>query len=321
LPREEYHWLVGLFRDADAARREGSARAARMAPRGTALAALGAGDDPDPEAPESARAVAAVRVPVFGMDSALVAVRLLGPVRVELHPSAIGTGALVERSQVPLLTEIVVAATLHPEGLHPVVLQSAVWPRGVGDDVVARTVREVQEWLGRDDMGYYRFRPGADGRWRLSQDVVCDWDVFRCLVAGSQGLAEGSSLQEALALARGEVFSGTPVARYGWLAFQRAARDARITATSVALRAAALAAADGREGDAVAALDRGLMLVPASEVLWRELLRLAVLDSRRAAEEVALRMVEELRIRGMRPEPETDALVESLVPGLWHRIA
>ena len=321
LPPVAYRALADLFRAAERERSRSAQVVAGLTPQGAALAALGAGDDPDPDGPASAQALAAIQVPLFGMDGAPVAVRLLGPVRVDVHPSVARGTRPVEAARLALLTEVVVAAALHRDGLHDAVLRSVIWPRGVDDDVVARTVREVQDWLGYDAFGGPRLRVGRDGRWRLADDVVCDWDVFRALVAGGQGTGEASGLRSALALARGEVFSAVPAGHYGWLAFHSAARDARVVVTAAARRAAALAEALGRPQDAVQALDFGLRLVPTGEALWRDRLRLASHEGPAAVEETARRMDETLRRRGVATEPETDALLEALAPGFRNRTA
>ena len=104
-----------------------------------------------PRSPRLRRAPGAPR-------AAPVGVRLLGPVEV-LAPGPVDPAAR------PLLTEIVVAAALHPEGLHEAVLRAEVWPRGVGDDVLAATLAQAQAWLGtragRSAAAAARTRAGA----------------------------------------------------------------------------------------------------------------------------------------------------------------
>ena len=57
------------------------------------------------------------------------------------------------------------------------------------------------------------------------------------------------------------------------------------------------------------------MLVPASEVLWRDLLALAGRRGPDPAAAVATQMYETLLRLRVWPEPETDALVAQLAPG------
>jgi hypothetical protein len=216
-------------------------------------------------APASLTAEHAVAAPAAGRDAA-VTVTVLGPVAV----TAPGPVAAERRD---LLTELVTMVALHPAGLHEAVLVSGLWPRGVSDDVVARTVAEAQGWLGTDVGGNPRLARTDDGLWRLSADAYVDWAELQS-TALVEGPGQAAALARGLALARGEAFSGVPAGRYTWLAFHRAARDTRALVASMASRAAALLAAAGDRAGADAALRHGLTLVPAAEMLWRDLIRL-----------------------------------------------
>ncbi len=236
-----------------------------------------------------------------------VSVRLLGPVEVEAPGD-------IEPARRALATEIVVAASLRPTGLHDAVLRAEIWPRGVPDDVFAATVADVQRWLGT----------GPDGRSRL------DRATRRTVAAGARrplrlgraadpggsaaGPSEEVALRRALGLIRGEAFSAT-AGRYSWFAFGKSARDARTVATTVARRAAELAARAGRIDDATAALRSGLTLVPTSELLWRDLLALAGRGGPGTGAAVAREMYTTLAVHRVRPEPATDALVAQVAPG------
>jgi nucleoid-associated protein YgaU len=241
------------------------------------------------------------------LGGAPVVVRLLGDVEV----SAPGR---VNEARRALLTEAVVMAALHPEGLHEAVLRSGLWPRGVEDDVMDARLADAQEWLGNDAQGRARLSFGDDGRWHLSPDVAVD---YRALAQAAQanGPAELDTLLAALRLGTGEAFGGAGTA-YRWLTFAREARQARLLATSVARRASELAAAGGDHTRALEALRLGTTLVPTAEVLWRERLRLvAAHEPSRLADEVA-QMYSVLAEHGVKHEPATDALVTELAPGL-----
>jgi hypothetical protein len=227
-----------------------------------------------------------------------------------LGPVTVTAPGPVDEARRPLLTELVVMAALHPGGLHEAVLTSGLWPRGVSDDVVARTIAEAQAWLGTDAAGNARLARGDDGLWRLSRDVYVDWAELQA-AAIVDGPGQAEALARGLELARGEAFSGAPAGRYTWLAFHRAARDTRALIASMASRAAALLAATGDRTGADAALRRGLRLVPAAEMLWRDLLRLHTGNPTVVAE-----VVDELRetLGGHAWEGETEALVATVAP-------
>jgi hypothetical protein len=235
-------------------------------------------------------------------------VTLLGPVAVQAR------GPLPEGAR-ELATEIVVAAALHPEGVHEAVLRASVWPRGVGDDVFAASLQTAAAWLGTGVDGTPCLAAGADGRWRLGPAVRVDWDELRARAAAAASADELETLTGALELMSGEAFSGTPAGRYRWLAFARAARDARILGTAVARRAASLLVGQRRPQDAVAALRRGLTLVPTGELLWRDLLTIISWDGPDGAAGVAAEMYATLQQHRIWPEPETDALVAQVAPG------
>lgn len=241
-------------------------------------------------------------------SEASIGVSLLGPVTVD----AVGH---VEAAKRELATEIVVAVALHLDGLHDAVLRASIWPRGVSENVCEAAMAEVANWLASDRAG----RPclqHRDGRWHLGDAVRIDYEELRQLAEAAAGAGpdELAVLQQAIALFRGRAFSA-PAGRYGWLAFARAARDARVVATAVVRRASELLVDSGRRDEAEEALRRGLVLVPDSEVLWRELLVLTGRQGPDGAAAVAEEMY--LALRGCRvwPEPETDALVAQLVPG------
>lgn len=270
-------------------------------------------------AAESSRSVAAatpsslatpVRATPAQRAGAAVRVQLLGEVGVTAPGVPSGP-------RQDLLTELVVMAALHPGGLHESVLRANLWPRGVEDDVVASTVADAQAWLGVDAAGRHRLDLGADGLWHLTDDVHVDWDELQAR-AGASGPGEGAALADALTLVRGPAFSGTPAGRYTWLAFHRCARDARSLTTAVARRAASLLSAAGDRAGAEAALRHGLTLVPVSEPLWRDLVRLLGVDDPGAAADVVAEL--QRTLAGTRLEPETEALVAHVLPAHRSRV-
>lgn len=258
-------------------------------------------------APASLTAEHVDPAPAAGRGAAVV-VSVLGPV-------SVAAPGVVADERRDLLTELVVMAALHPAGLHEAVLTSSLWPRGVSDDVVARTLAEAQAWLGTDVAGTPLLARSDDGLWRLARDVYVDWADLQA-AALVDGPGQAASLARGVALARGEAFSGVPAGRYTWLAFHRAARDTRALVASMASRAAALLAAGGDRSGADIALRHGLILVPAAEMLWRDLIRLHAGNQAVVAEVVA----QMGRVLGAEAyEGETEALVATVAPSFDRR--
>lgn len=297
LDRDAVRRLVELVEHAERDGREASRSVAGMTPH-RALSSLAA---PDLARLEPAAATDPTQT--------TVGVSLLGPVQV----SAPGP---LDSAKRDLLTEIVVAVALHPEGLHDAVLRASIWPRGVSDQVCAAAMSDAAAWLGHDGAGRACLAMN-DGRWRLSAAVRTDWLELRRLAETSAGPHEREALLAAVDLFTGEAFSATPAGRYGWLAFARAAREARLVGTAVVRRAAALLLEQDRPDQAEEVLRRGLLLVPTAELLWRELMTVASRrgpDGPAAAGAVAEDLYATLGRHHAWPEPETDALVAQLAP-------
>jgi hypothetical protein len=275
--------------------------------------AHGGGDDPDD--PSSG----AVAAPVVDPD-ALDMTELL-PVEVTSlgHVSVTGPGELDEERR-DLLTELIVYLALHPQGIHPNVLSAAIWPRGVSDDVRDSALAQAATWLGVDEQGTPRLAIDADGRWRLSRaGVRFDWDVFRALANRSAtGDDAIGDLELALTQVTGTAWTGLPALRYGWLAYETVEADARVAVVAVARRLAELTAQSGDPLRARNALLAGLRMTPACEEIWRDALKLAnrfagEADVRAVATDMYAAIARYGSPRGA--EPETDALVDELLPG------
>ena len=111
-----------------------------------------------------------------------------------------------------LATELVALLALNPEGVHPNVISSALWPRGVAEPVRDATLAHAQGWLGRDSAGRPRLRQDGTGRWVLDEDVRCDWQVFSTLAARADEAADPNDAERlrerALSLVIGPAFEG-----------------------------------------------------------------------------------------------------------------
>jgi hypothetical protein len=259
--------------------------------------------------------------PVPGFDprllergaKAAVSVQLLGPVQV----SAPGE---IEASRVDLATEIVAHLALRPAGVHPSVLASAIWPRGVSDEVFEASLGHVRRWLGTGAGGHERLFQDDQQRWRLDlRDVRVDWHVLQSLVARAERAEDPTmDLASALSCVEGAALDELPAHRYSWLANTSAVRDIQTTVVGVALRVSSMAADAANLGLAHESLRTGLDMVPGCEELWRAELRLTHrTDSLEAVQRVADEMYAAIGRHGSPrgAEAQTTALVEELLPG------
>ncbi len=249
------------------------------------------------------------------------------PVRVEvrtLGPVAVTAPGTVEEDRQELLAEITTYLALHPEGVHPNVLSAAIWPRGVSDEVRDAAMDQAAAWLGTTAAGTPMLHRDEDGRWRLERTGLrVDWDVFRTLTnRAAGGERPRGDLAQALSLVTGPAFSELPAQRYSWLAYETLEADMRVAVVAVARRLAALAGEAGERDEARDALDQGLRMAPGCEELWRDRLRLEAASGREAAHRCADAMYADLARHGSPrgAEPETEALVDELLPG-YHRSA
>jgi hypothetical protein len=281
--------MVELFRWADAGR---SAPPTRVAPQPVP------GFDP--------------RLLEPGAKSAVL-VQLLGPVKV----TAPGE---IETTRVELATEIVAHLALHPAGVHPSVLASAIWPRGVSDEVFEASLGHVRRWLGAGADGHERLFQDDQQRWRLDlRHVRVDWQVLRAFVARAERADDPTmDLASALSCVEGPALDELPPHRYSWLANTSALRDIQTTVVGVALRVSSVAADAANLGLAHESLRTGLDMVPGCEELWRAELRLTHrTDSAEALRRVADEMFAAIERHGSPrgAEAQTVALVEELLPG------
>ncbi|MFH9110054.1 hypothetical protein ACH4LN_28795 [Streptomyces albus] len=235
-----------------------------------------------------------------------------------------------EESRSALLHEALALLLLNRDGVHPRVLASALWPKGVTDDVRDALVDRLRDWLGIETDGTPRLVTGADGRLALRPSVVCDWDVLRTLHHGCTGergarLAprlRRAQLADALSLARGPLLADRPEGRYGWLAHHVAEAQHPLLVADLGL---ALAAEHLRAQDpdaAVEAVRAALRTAPDDERLWDELVRVAHATEDAGELDAAVRWVVERGAALHGPErgvsPRTAALLDELAPG-WTR--
>ncbi|MEO3750013.1 BTAD domain-containing putative transcriptional regulator [Streptomyces sp. B6B3] len=181
------------------------------------------------------------------------------------------------------LREALAMLLLHREGVHPRVLASALWPRGVSDDVRDAFLTRLGQWLGQDGAGGPRLITTPDGRLTLAARVVSDWDVLRTLhhqaVARAAHLPRDQrkrQLADALSLARGALLEGQRTdGRFGWLDHEIVDAQYPLLVADIALTLAGEQLRSGEAEQAYTAVRTALGAAPMDERLWNELLRAA----------------------------------------------
>ncbi|WP_371527817.1 hypothetical protein OG302_18680 [Streptomyces sp. NBC_01283] len=223
-----------------------------------------------------------------------------------------------ERS--PLMHEALALLLLHREGVHPRVLSSALWPRGVTEDVRDALIDRLREWLGTEPDGSPRLRADRSGRLTLAKSVVSDLDVLRSLYheatqgrGASSRAVRGRMLTDALVLVRGPLLSDRPQGRYAWLTHEIIDAQLPLLVADIGLALSEFHLEKGRAEKAIEALNASLNSAPGDERLWNELLRAthAVGDPARL-QRVAADLVARSGARGV--PPRTEALLDELLP-------
>ncbi|OON78402.1 BTAD domain-containing putative transcriptional regulator [Streptomyces tsukubensis] len=294
LPREQHDAVVRLFVEAG--------------PGGT-----GGPDDPDgPHTPAGAGSPPFL-VDVSEQGRPAVYARLVGSYEIIGLDTPDG-----ERSV--LMHEALALLLLHREGVHPRVLSSALWPRGVTDDVREAILDRLRGWLGTDPDGAPRLRSDRSGRLLLAKTVVSDLDVLRSLYyeatrgrgAGNRAV-RGRLLTDALGLVRGPLLADRPEGRYGWLSHEIVDAQLPLLVADIGLALSEFHLEKDRASKAIEALDRAMSTSPHDERLWNELLR----ATHTAGDPAKLRvlaadLVERSGARGL--PPRTEALLDELFP-------
>ncbi|KOV59970.1 membrane protein [Streptomyces sp. AS58] len=219
-----------------------------------------------------------------------------------------------------LLHEALALLLLHREGVHPRVLASALWPRGVTDDVREALLERLRDWLGADPDGSSRLRTDATGRLMLAKSVVSDLDVLRSLYhEATQGkgvdnrAVRGRLLTDALVLVRGPLLADRPEDRYRWLTHEIIDAQLPLLVADIGLALSAFHLEKDRAEKAIEALDASLRTAPADERLWHELLRAthSTGDTARLRA-LAADLLDRSGARGL--PPRTEALLDELLP-------
>lgn len=219
-----------------------------------------------------------------------------------------------------LLHEALALLLLHREGVHPRVLSSALWPRGVTDDVRNALLDRLRDWLGADPDGTPRLGTDASGRLTLAKSVVSDLDVLRSLYhEATQGkgvdsrAVRGRLLTDALVLVRGPLLADRPEGRYRWLTHEIVDAQLPLLVADTGLALCEFHMEKNRAEKAIEALNAALRTAPADERLWHELLRAthATGDTSRLTA-LATDLIGRSGARGL--PPRTEALLDELLP-------
>lgn len=219
-----------------------------------------------------------------------------------------------------LLHEALALLLLHREGVHPRVLSSALWPRGVTDDVRDALIDRLRDWLGTDPDGSPRLTADATGRLTLAQSVVSDLDVLRSLYhEATQGkgvdsrVVRGRLLTDALVLVRGPLLADRAEGRYRWLTHEIVDAQLPLLVADIGLALSEFHLEKGRAEKAIEALDAAVRTAPADERLWHELLRAThATDDTERLTALAADLVGRSGARGL--PPRTEALLDELLP-------
>ncbi|NEC86106.1 BTAD domain-containing putative transcriptional regulator [Streptomyces sp. SID12501] len=281
-------------------------------PQQRAIVELFVGADPE-HAPDGPATTPPFLVDISEQGRPAVYARLVGPYEIIGLDTPDG-----ERS--PLQHEALALLLLHREGVHPRVLASALWPRGVTDDVREALLERLRVWLGTDPDGTPRLATDANGRLTLAKSVVSDLDVLRSLYhEATQGkgvdsrVVRGRLLTDALVLVRGPLLADRPEGRYGWLTHEIIDAQLPLLVADIGLALAEFHLVKNRAERAIEALDAALNSAPGDERLWHELLRAThSTGDMDKLQQVAADLIRRSGARGL--PPRTEALLDELLP-------
>ncbi|MCA1221402.1 AfsR/SARP family transcriptional regulator [Streptomyces sp. 8L] len=243
------------------------------------------------------------------------AILVLGPVTIE------GATGRIDSNRRSAGTELTAYLALHP-GVDHHAVDDALWPgRLVNKNMRNAVISRTRSWLGKDPEGkphLPRVQDTGDSRYRLGDEVTCDWSQFQQLAR--TGLAhhddDGTrALRNALSLVRGRPFTGIDPQRYTWA--EPDVQEMVSAIVDVAYELSTRAREAGDHTGALWAARRGLLAAEESELLHRQvfLAHYAAGDTNglRAAAARLTRINEQLG-GGVDMEAETAELLRTLLP-------
>lgn len=236
--------------------------------------------------------------------------RLLGPISIDgVDPS------LVADNKRNRLIELAAYLVLHPgrdgEEISHALGGSRPWAAPTRQSQMSR----LRNWLGTAPDGDPYVAPVTERTgYRLSDAMRCDWISFQRLARRGLSTADPDLLvlDRALRLVTGQPLSGAPTGRYNWADLVRHEMHAAITDVAHTLGLVYLQR--GKLDEARAALGRGLLADPVSELLYRDLCRVEYQAGNLAAiATIADRIRRVCDDLDLDPEPETAQLLAAML--------
>jgi len=212
-----------------------------------------------------------------------ILVRIMGDVTIERLPAATDPEPVVfDRAR---SAEAIVYLACREEGRGVAIedVRAALWPDGrAKDQTVRNTITRARSGLGSDADGVAYLPAPVEGRYRLDDRVVTDFEVFWSLRRAADALDDPTGaaalLDEALELVRGEPLLGAG-RNYAWTAPLTTTIVVAVVDAADELGEIRLSMGDPRGAERAARA--GLVAAPGEERLYRILMRAAAaLDSK-----------------------------------------
>ncbi len=246
-----------------------------------------------------------------------------GPIEVRLldsEPALGGTTTSVAARDRARVVEFLAYLCLHGHTATLDELSSTVFGRPDGSPSPSRTQNicaAARRTLGVSHEGRALLPAARQGRYRLDAAVSCDWTRFSqlCALARSSPPDEAiRALRSALDLLGEHVFLAS-AATFAWAISEGMPEAVTAEVVDAAHHLASLALAGGDTGLAHWAVERGLRLEPASELLVRDGLVICEANGDRGAlRQIYARLEADLeRLSGAEPSSETRALYRQLL--------
>lgn len=211
-----------------------------------------------------------------------VLVRVMGTVTVERvdgdQPAEIDFGRGKSREAV-----VFMACRDDGTGVTTEAVEAALWPAGANSRrTFNNTITDARRSLGHTPDGARYLPAASDGRYRISERVQTDFELFWATVEQAENTDDATAaaglLAQALSLVRGEPFTGVGL-DYAWTAPTRTAVQTAVIDVADELGEILLAAGDLRGAERAARA--GLCAAPGEERLYRLLMRAAAASGSR----------------------------------------